>query len=369
MDPQDESSCEALKGLTYNRVVEALVALNNVAPEEPTPGPIPSSEKPTPPPTGPIPSSRPIVVDAKVMRPGDDPGVTLPAIPLHVQIDPGGCKPVGIECHNEKTPPTCPREENDRAKGRVIKKFMECTANQLTYHGLVLLHQHLRERQLSVFFRNNHFSTMLKFNSKLFLLVTDVGYRDEKSVVWELLDGIDGDTEYVDSSFSSTMALDHLDPDYLLALQMQSDREPPPHRIHSATAVPVLDDHVASPSVPIVKPIPHSRDVKIVRGSTEAVMSTISDGKTARELQPNLDCEPRVIKIYEPQSEGAAPASAAQGNELSDEMIALMLHEEFEREDVFDAAHRARLDEASQRRAGLVSSDTLENKGRGCNLM
>jgi hypothetical protein len=45
---------------------------------------------------------------------------------------------------------------------------------------------------LCAFFRNNHFSTMLKKDGRLYLLVTDTGYAGEASVVWELLDEIDG---------------------------------------------------------------------------------------------------------------------------------------------------------------------------------
>ncbi len=45
----------------------------------------------------------------------------------------------------------------------------------------------IRERELLVFFRNNHFSTMFKFSGLVYLLVTDVGFRDQPSIVWERL--------------------------------------------------------------------------------------------------------------------------------------------------------------------------------------
>ncbi|KAL4146422.1 hypothetical protein PRNP1_012286 [Phytophthora ramorum] len=86
-------------------------------------------------------------------------------------------------------------------EGPVLEEFFNSTASQLTYYGLVKLHEGVRERQLCVFFRNNHFSTLLKFEGALYLLVTDAGYLDELSVVWELLNEIDGDTEYLDSQF------------------------------------------------------------------------------------------------------------------------------------------------------------------------
>jgi hypothetical protein len=37
----------------------------------------------------------------------------------------------------------------------------------------------VRERELVVFFRNNHFSTVFKLHGALFLLVTDQGYLHE----------------------------------------------------------------------------------------------------------------------------------------------------------------------------------------------
>lgn len=77
-------------------------------------------------------------------------------------------------------------------EGKVIETFLCQTASQLTFAGLVALHEHVKNNQISVFFRNNHFSTMIKRDDKLYLLVTDVGYTYEPSVVWELLDDIAG---------------------------------------------------------------------------------------------------------------------------------------------------------------------------------
>jgi hypothetical protein len=46
--------------------------------------------------------------------------------------------------------------------GLVAEQFLETTAAQLTYHGLCELTAAATEDELSVFFRNNHFSTMTK---------------------------------------------------------------------------------------------------------------------------------------------------------------------------------------------------------------
>lgn len=78
-------------------------------------------------------------------------------------------------------------------EGIAIQDYFLRTSTQLTYHGIVMLHQGLREGEFCVFFRNNHFSVLHKHNGSLFLLVTDVGYQDTP-VVWEKLDQIDGDT-------------------------------------------------------------------------------------------------------------------------------------------------------------------------------
>ena len=44
----------------------------------------------------------------------------------------------------------------------VAEQFLSSTATQLTYHGLCELTAAVQEWELCVFFRNNHFSTMIK---------------------------------------------------------------------------------------------------------------------------------------------------------------------------------------------------------------
>lgn len=46
--------------------------------------------------------------------------------------------------------------------GLVAEQFLESTATQLSYHGLCELNATATEGEISVFFRNNHFSTMIK---------------------------------------------------------------------------------------------------------------------------------------------------------------------------------------------------------------
>ncbi|CAE7462192.1 Mindy2, partial [Symbiodinium microadriaticum] len=149
--------------------------------------------------------------------------------------------------------------------GRVIESFLEDAASQLTYLGLLGLYDSLGEGMLCAFFRNNHFSTMLKRDGKLYLLVTDTGYACEPDIVWELLDEIDGNTEFVDSDFrlasqarsqpvgsgqGSPLLADGvinpsrnlIDPDTLLALQLSQSNE-------TSASIPSAVGHVAPPTV------------------------------------------------------------------------------------------------------------------------
>lgn len=79
-----------------------------------------------------------------------------------------------------------------KIEAKVIEHFLEDTASQLTYYGLLQLHTSIPDGAMGVFFRNNHFSTLLKRRGALYLLVTDFGYADEPAVAWEVLNEIDG---------------------------------------------------------------------------------------------------------------------------------------------------------------------------------
>ena len=83
----------------------------------------------------------------------------------------------------------------------ILLQFIENTASQLTYYGLIRLHQQIREESLSILFRNNHFNVIYKMKDKLFVLVTDEGFCNVQSsdsnqgdnvIVWELLQDIHG---------------------------------------------------------------------------------------------------------------------------------------------------------------------------------
>ncbi|XP_060614033.2 ubiquitin carboxyl-terminal hydrolase MINDY-1 [Anolis sagrei] len=126
-------------------------------------------------------------------------------------------------------------------EGLIAEQFLESTASQLTYHGLCELTSTVKEGELSVFFRNNHFSTMIKHQSHLYLLVTDQGFLHEEQVAWESLHNVDGDSCFCDTDFHLSHALgkeaaggpppeqQHLnqrqvDQDYMIALSLQQQQ-------------------------------------------------------------------------------------------------------------------------------------------------
>eukprot|EP01124_Arcella_intermedia_P025754 TRINITY_DN467_c0_g1_i2.p1 TRINITY_DN467_c0_g1~~TRINITY_DN467_c0_g1_i2.p1 ORF type:complete len:279 (+),score=81.36 TRINITY_DN467_c0_g1_i2:514-1350(+) len=87
-------------------------------------------------------------------------------------------------------------------EGEVLEDWiMNETPSQLTYQGIVALHNDMEEGELAVFFRNNHFSTILKRKKEIYLLVTDQGFLNERRIVWEALNQIDGDSQWLDEDF------------------------------------------------------------------------------------------------------------------------------------------------------------------------
>jgi len=132
------------------------------------------------------------------------------------------------------------RSSDDSAKvsaSLVAQQFLEESASQLTYHGLCELNSVMKEGQLAVFFRNNHFSTMYKQGASLYLLVTDQGFLNNIDVVWETLENIEGDTVFVNHQLSPVQPDSGAgagggspDGDHLLAMSLQQADEAQRHK-------------------------------------------------------------------------------------------------------------------------------------------
>eukprot|EP00922_Rhytidocystis_sp_ex-Travisia-forbesii_P039359 GHVS01058533.1.p2 GENE.GHVS01058533.1~~GHVS01058533.1.p2 ORF type:complete len:746 (-),score=95.53 GHVS01058533.1:2960-5197(-) len=87
--------------------------------------------------------------------------------------------------------------------GLVIQEFLDSTSSQLTEWGLAEVSLLMKERELAVFFRNNHFNTMFKLDGSLYLLATDVGFGSMGEAIWEHLERVDGNNRYCNNVFKS----------------------------------------------------------------------------------------------------------------------------------------------------------------------
>ncbi|CAL5050130.1 unnamed protein product [Urochloa decumbens] len=96
----------------------------------------------------------------------------------------------------------CSEDKATEHQWEMIDNFLRTTANQLTVYGLFCLQEGLNERELCVFFRNNHFNTMFKYNGSLYLLATDQGFISQTDLVWQKLDEVNGDGVFLTSNFT-----------------------------------------------------------------------------------------------------------------------------------------------------------------------
>ena len=178
-DPQNEEAFQFLDGLTYNQLMDKFVEESDVV-------------------------ERMSVMENSLEQSIHD-GIVEP-------VDPSSSKH-GMELVTEGASVE-ESEPNDavsklsdlRQKAYIyqtLQKFILESSSQLTYYGLTQLHETLANDSLGVFFRNDHFNTITKRDGKLYLLVTDEGYSNSSEIVWERLDNIDGDCDYVDSAFST----------------------------------------------------------------------------------------------------------------------------------------------------------------------
>jgi len=104
----------------------------------------------------------------------------------------------------------CQKISEEVTRGSLIDGFLQSTSHQLTQYGLVeLLHSDTSSFP-KVFFRNNHFGTLACHDGVLYLLVTDLGYGTVPEIVWEKLDNIDGNTQYVTQDFTTSKVMGHL---------------------------------------------------------------------------------------------------------------------------------------------------------------
>ena len=96
-------------------------------------------------------------------------------------------------------------EEQKMADIQAIQNFVNIeNATQLSPFGLTQLTTRLAPGSISIFFRNDHFSTLYKHpqSHQLYTLVTDAGYANHAEIVWESLVDVTGfNSEFLAGDF------------------------------------------------------------------------------------------------------------------------------------------------------------------------
>jgi len=145
---------------------------------------------------------------------------------------------------------------SEAEKAQRLVEWMDRTAAQLTFEGLIQLRQVVRDQSFAVLFRNNHFSTIYRCADDLFSLSTDEAFA-QTSAVWERLDMVDGDVVMVDGEFCNLRerapdegSADGAGDDARLAAQLQQEED---HAL--ALAVAAAGDPGAA-SQPAAAPLP-----------------------------------------------------------------------------------------------------------------
>ncbi|CAK9439558.1 uncharacterized protein LODBEIA_P36580 [Lodderomyces beijingensis] len=95
----------------------------------------------------------------------------------------------------------------------LISSWLDENCTQLTREGLTKLNSDLHKNQFIIFFRNNHFNTLLKRgNDEFYLLVTDSAFRNKSlsnQIVWQSLTSVSGQGDlFFTGDFSPVLDID-----------------------------------------------------------------------------------------------------------------------------------------------------------------
>ncbi|XP_064836381.1 ubiquitin carboxyl-terminal hydrolase MINDY-1-like [Oncorhynchus masou masou] len=190
------------------------------------------------------------------------------------------------------------------SEGLVAEQFLESTATQLSYHGLCELNTTVKEGELSVFFRNNHFSTMIKHKGHLYLLVTDQGFLQEGGLVWESLHNVEGDGNFCDSDFrlchppqrsvpvtqpedlTPQQQQRQIDQDYLVAMSLQQQQGVAPGPLSDLDLARQLQEEEYQQQQQQQQRGPSQAPAQQVRGQAAAQPG----GSRRREKKDDSDC-------------------------------------------------------------------------------
>ncbi|GMS95672.1 hypothetical protein PENTCL1PPCAC_17847, partial [Pristionchus entomophagus] len=97
--------------------------------------------------------------------------------------DEGTLSVIGNRAYNEVT--IFITEDSNESK--LIKEWLDSNRSQLTFDGIAMLNDKLKNGGVAILFRNNHFTTITKFQNILFGLVTDLGFHTLDALVFEAI--------------------------------------------------------------------------------------------------------------------------------------------------------------------------------------
>lgn len=126
-----------------------------------------------------------------------------------------------------------PENEQLQLAKYTIEAFLQENVTELTLYGLDRLSVNLVEDLPQVLFRNDHFSTVMKHNNTIYTLVTDMGFKNERNLVWQSLTSPTGTgDDFYDHLFqlpsrheSASTVPDSAQKDYDYAKQLQEKED------------------------------------------------------------------------------------------------------------------------------------------------
>ncbi|KAG5419147.1 hypothetical protein I9W82_002914 [Candida metapsilosis] len=119
---------------------------------------------------------------------------------------------------------------------QLLRQWLDATCSQLTQQGLNKLDQDLPSPQFLIFFRNNHFNTLLKKSrNELYLLITDSSFQSKNGkLVWQSLNSVSGDGDiFFTGDFMPVLDINQdidqeggtFDSDMMLSRQLQEEED------------------------------------------------------------------------------------------------------------------------------------------------
>ncbi|KAK0400401.1 hypothetical protein QR680_003476 [Steinernema hermaphroditum] len=170
------------------------------------------------------------------------------------------------------------------------KRLEDFLKTQLTFNGLHDINQAMGNGETAVFFRNNHFSTIVKRKDNVYQLATDISFLHYQNAnfVYEALVNMDGDTFYVDADFRTEEArkvalIPSPRNDYTVALSSQRTSNGSKSTVTRPSLVST--HHASNPGTPLTRESAASRDLP-----NPTMQFPLNTGHELRHRSQNSKC-------------------------------------------------------------------------------